>query len=178
MTDLHQQPRTPHDEPSGSGTAPLWFGEATHQPSSTAYDVHSTQELPAGPYAPAPAPVRTEPAQPGKARRTVELTTVALLAALLASGGTYAATRMDSTDAQKPSIAQSSSTPGRGTSSAPVVQADPQAPPRPATAAAVSPSVVGIALETPDGQGHGSRIILASAGNIPTNHPGAGGASA
>ncbi|SRR5580765_854805 len=178
MTDLHQQPRTPHDEPSGSGTAPLWFGEATHQPSSTAYDVHSTQELPAGPYAPAPAPVRTEPAQPGKARRTVELTTVALLAALLASGGTYAATRMDSTDAQKPSIAQSSSTPGRGTSSAPVVQADPQAPNWTATAAAVSPSVVAITVETSDGQGQGSGVILDSAGNILTNNHVVDGATA
>ncbi|MEO7071130.1 MAG: trypsin-like peptidase domain-containing protein [Nostocoides sp.] len=169
MTDLHQPRRMPH-EPSGSGTTPLWFGEATHNPSDAAYDVHSTQELPAGPHAPALAPVRTEPVPPGKVRRTAELTAVALLAALLASGGTYAATRMDSTDALNPSIAQSSSNPGRGTTSAPVVQANPQAPNWTATAAAVSPSVVAITVETASGQAQGSGVILDSSGNILTNN--------
>lgn len=181
MTDLHQQPRTPHEEPQhGSGTAPLWFGEVTQHPSSTAPDVGSTQELPAGPYPPAPAPVGTEPVQPGKTRRAVELTTVALLAALLASGGTYAATRMDSTDAQNPSIAQSSSTPGRGTgsASAPVVQADPQAPNWTATAAAVSPSVVAISVQTAAGEDQGSGVVLDTGGNILTNNHVVAGAQA
>ena len=85
---------------------------------------------------------------------------------------------MDSTDAQKPSIAQSSSTPGRGTSSAPVAQADPQAPNWTATAAAVSPSVVAITVETSEGQAQGSGVVLDSAGNILTNNHVVDGATA
>ena len=46
---------------------------------------------------PLPFPTRdgAEPAQPGNRRRWTELTAVAVLAALLASGGTYAATQLD-----------------------------------------------------------------------------------
>lgn len=188
MNDLDQStpdgPR-PTGDTGGVGTAPLWFGDdhasGQRSPFTTAPlpDPHHTQELPAGSFAPVSRQAPTEPTQPAKPRRWVELTAVASLAALLASGGTYAATRMGSTDAQNPSTAQSSSIPGRGTTgSAPVVQANPQAPNWTTTAAAVSPSVVAITATSSQGEDQGSGVILDAQGNILTNNHVVAGANA
>jgi putative serine protease PepD len=96
------------------------------------------------------------------------MTAVALLAALLASGGTYAATQLD--DSQSPSAASSSSSLGRGTDPGPVTQADPSNPNWTATAAAVAPSVVAITVEAGGASGQGSGVIIDDKGHILTNH--------
>ncbi len=174
MNDLDENPKDAR-RPADADGSPLWFGDsersaqAFHPTSSMATP---TQEIPAGPSAPVFTQGQTEHAQPAKSRRPVELTAVALLAALLASGGTYAATRVvGSTDAQNPSTAQTSSDPGRGTSSsAPVAQANAVAPDWTATAAAVGPSVVAIAAMTSSGEDQGSGVILDRSGHILTNN--------
>ncbi len=170
MTDESQNGT--RDTPSpGSDTAPLWFGEVspTGAPPSgrqtPTLDPAPTTELPVGPtHAP------TDPTQPGRTHRAVELTAVAVLAALLASGGTYAATRAESQDARNPSTASVSSSPGRSTTAPAVAQGNTQAPDWAATASAVMPSVVAIVVTSEAGTDAGSGVILDTAGHILTNN--------
>ena len=99
---------------------------------------------PGGPFGPSgPSGSQGSPAPRSGRRRTAELTAVAVLAALLSSGGTIAAARLFPVDAQSPSAASTTQL-GRGADTAPVVQADASAPDWSTTAAAVSPSVVSI----------------------------------
>jgi len=105
-----------------------------------------------------------EPAQSAKPRRLAELATVAVLAAVLASTGTYAATRGDTT-----SLAAQTST-STVTTAAPVVQANASAPNWSATAAAVSPSVVAITVTSSQGGGQGSGVIFDTKGHVLTNN--------
>jgi len=162
-------------------TAPVWFGQTQALPREGAVfsDPHlggygagatypPTAQPPAGPPPSAFTRDGAEPAQPGKRRRWTELTTVAALAALLASGGTYAAAQLNH-DAQSPSAA-SSSVLGRGTNSAPVVQADATNPNWTATAAAVAPSVVSITVASSSAEGQGSGVIIDGKGHILTNN--------
>ena len=105
------------------------------------------------------------PAQSAKPRRLAELVTVAALAAVLASTGTYAVTRIDSS-ATPAAQTRASST----TSAAPVVQADASAPNWSVTADAVSPSVVAITVTSGQGGGQGSGVIFDTKGHILTNN--------
>jgi len=90
---------------------------------------------------------------------------VAALAAVLASTGTYAVTRID--DSATPAAqTRASST----TSAAPVVQADASAPNWSVTADAVSPSVVAITVTSGQGGGQGSGVIFDTKGHILTNN--------
>ena len=75
---------------------------------------------------PSPSGAQPTPSARSGRRRTAEITAVAVLAALLSSGGTIAAVRLfpDSAHALTASSAQL----GRGTDSAPVTQADGAAP--------------------------------------------------
>lgn len=155
---------------------PVWFGQpdAPSHPSPggtpAAYGP-TTPQTPAGPPPPAPPRGGAEPAQPAKPRRWLELTTVATLAALLASGGTYAATQLGPEGAQTSSAAGSSSSLGRGTDAAPVQQADASNPNWAATSAAVSPSVVSITVGgTGGGGGQGSGVVIDDAGHVLTNN--------
>ncbi|WP_353951214.1 trypsin-like peptidase domain-containing protein [Knoellia sp. S7-12] len=137
-----------------------------HDAPTTWYGAHE----PAGPVFPPPpvpgaAPQNPEP-QPRQRRRVGELFAVAALTAALASGGTYAATQLGSQDSQNPSSAASSSSLGRGASTAPVSQTDSQAPNWTATAAAVSPSVVAIKTDS----GEGSGVIIDDSGHVLTNN--------
>jgi putative serine protease PepD len=123
-----------------------------------------------------PAPPEYQPAPPsgsskGAKRRVAELSLVALLAAGLASGGTYLATRPDPAAATSQSQAI---TPV----SAPVVQADGQTPDWAATAKAVSPSVVAIQIAGQSGEGEGSGVVIDKAGHILTNNHVVSGAGA
>ncbi|NHA67938.1 S1C family serine protease [Phycicoccus flavus] len=102
-------------------------------------------------------------------RRTAEITAVAVLAAILSSGGTIAAARLWD-DTQTPSAASSSTQLGRGTDPAPVQQADATAPNWTATAAAVSPSVVSITATLANGEAQGSGVVIDDAGHIVTNN--------
>jgi putative serine protease PepD len=108
------------------------------------------------------------PAQPAKRRRLTELTTVAVLAALLASGGTYAAVQLD--DSSQASSPVSTSSLGRGADTGPVVQADATNPNWTATAAAVAPSVVSITVKSGPGEAQGSGVIIDAKGHVLTNN--------
>ena len=97
-----------------------------------------------------------------------ELTAVAVLAALLASGGTYAAAQLG--DGSQPSSTASTSTLGRGADTGPVVQADATNPNWTATAAAVAPSVVAITVKSGQSEAQGSGVIIDAKGHILTNN--------
>ena len=155
-------------------TRPVWFGEApgpAHAPPGTAPGPFGAfPQSPAGPPPPAPPRGGAEPAQPAKSRRWAELTAVAALAAVLASGGTYAATQLGSAATQSSSTASAAPSLGRGTDTAPVDQADPNNPNWTATSAAVAPSVVAISVSSDAGGGQGSGVVIDREGHILTNN--------
>ena len=95
----------------------------------------------------------------------VELIAIAALAAVLASAGTYAATRGDLTTAPATQFRTSAAIP-----QGPVVQANPSAPNWSVTAAAVAPSVVAITVTNGQSGGQGSGVIFDGKGNILTNN--------
>jgi putative serine protease PepD len=120
------------------------------------------------PAAPAPGPK----ARPS--RGIGQLTAVALLAAALASGGTYAATRAATPAAP---VAAASTTTQNGTGTAPqVIQGSATAPDWTATAKAVAPSVVSITVTGRTGEGQGSGVVIDTSGHILTNNHVATGA--
>jgi putative serine protease PepD len=175
------QPGTPSQPETqshpGEPTAPVWFGQTQELPTQhPAFGGAPAGEHPAyppvfqPPAGPPPSvPIRdgAEPAQPANRRRWTELTAVAALAAILASGGTYAATQLG--DSQ-PSSAVSASTLGRGTDAGPVVQANANNPNWTATAAAVAPSVVSITVDTGQGTAQGSGVVIDGRGHVLTNN--------
>ena len=123
---------------------------------------------PAGPPPSFPTRDGAEPVQPGKRRRLTELTAVAVLAALLASGGTYAAVQL--ADGSQSSSTASPSTLGRGADAGPVVQASATNPNWTATAAAVAPSVVAITVKSGQSEAQGSGVVIDARGHILTNN--------
>jgi putative serine protease PepD len=131
---------------------------------------------PAGPPSPPASPA--QPDQRHGTRRVAELATVAVLAAGLASGGTYAVTRTSTAAVSSAGITQSqNANPAPAANPvAPVIQADGSAPDWAATAKAVSPSVVAIKVTSAQAEGEGSGVILDKAGHIITNNHVATGA--
>ncbi|MGL5908483.1 MAG: S1C family serine protease [Phycicoccus sp.] len=125
---------------------------------------------PHGPSGPTGATGDLGPRPASGRRRTAELTAVAVLAAILSSGGTVAATPLWGTETQNPSAASSGSTLGRGADTAPVTQADGSAPDWSATSAAVSPSVVAITASSGREGGEGSGVVIDDQGHIVTNN--------
>jgi putative serine protease PepD len=166
MSDQHGTPQwyTPHGSTQTAPRPPGTTGVSTPSQSSP------SAPPPQGPLGPAGPSGNGSPSpRPGR-RRTAELTAVAVLAALLSSGGTVAAVRLwDET--QTPSAASTSSTQlGRGTDSGPVAQADPENPNWSVTAGAVSPSVVAISARSAQGQGAGSGVVIDGSGHVLTNN--------
>ncbi len=151
--------------------APQWYaprGGTATDPRPVGSFGQPTEPVPTWP--PASGPATPPPARgPKRGRRVAELTTVAVLAALLASGGTIAADRIWSDGAQSATTGSAQDL-GRDTDAAPVVQADGSAPNWTATAAAVSPSVVAITATSSQGGGQGSGVIIDSAGHVLTNN--------
>ena len=150
--------------------APLWYDQTQPQPPFSSFPQVDPQPPvdPQTPAEPRPAVLTqpgVEPAQPAKPRRVAELVTVAVLAAALASTGTYAVTRLDGTAAPAAQAGSSATT-----SAAPVVQADASAPNWSVTAAAVSPSVVAISVTSGQSGGQGSGVIFDTQGHILTNN--------
>ncbi|HEX8971714.1 S1C family serine protease [Oryzihumus sp.] len=148
-------PVPPTSEPQP--TQPLWYGEHTAGPSQAA--------APQTPSTP-PPPVWTKAGadRDRRPRRLVELVSVAVLAAVLASGTTYAVTHTDTTTA-------TTSTSSLGASpSAPVVQANPSAPDWAATSGVVVPSVVSISIDSQQGSAKGSGVIIDKSGHVVTNN--------
>ena len=170
------QPNAPRQSaPLGyDQTQPLGYDQTQAQPQGPAYPPVAPQ-TPAEPHPAALTQTGAEPARPARPRRLAELVTVAALAAILASTGTYAVTRGNvpaSPAAATASQARGSAT----TAAAPVVQANASAPNWAVTAAAVSPSVVAIGVQSGQGSGQGSGVIFDTSGHILTNnHVVAGG---
>jgi len=173
MTDTHASPTwTSADSSPGpreGHSAPQWFDTAPGQP---VFGPTSPPRDPAGgqgagwpPVAASPLPQRSPRRRSG--RRLTELSVVAVLAAALASGGTYAATRLGSSST---SASGTSSSLGRGTDTGPVVQADPNNPNWTKTAAAVAPSVVSITNQLNSGVAQGSGVIIDTKGHVLTNN--------
>src|SRR5665647_2127946 len=163
-----QSPQPPEGAPEQ--TAALWYEQTQPQPPFSSFPPPD-QQTPVDPQTPAePRPAvltqpGVEPAQPAKPRRVAELVTVAVLAAILTSTGTYAVTRVDGTTAPTAQAGSSATT-----SAAPVVQADASAPNWSVTAAAVSPSVVAISVTSGQSGGQGSGVIFDTQGHILTNN--------
>ena len=189
-----EQPR--ESQPTEQHTAPLWYGEPTFgqrtttpnsdadtqetsgYPASQGYAGYAgstvpTQQIPGGgsPAYPQGPTTGSQP-DPGhpRNRRLTELVSVAALAALLASGGTYAATQLGSDTPASSTTSSSSSSLGRGTTSGPVKQADPNNPNWAVTSAAVTPSVVSIAMQSQGESGQGSGVIIDTKGHVLTNN--------
>src|SRR3954471_1454176 len=102
---------------------------------------------------------------------------VALLAAVLASGGTYAATQLGDQQTGTTTAATTTTSPNQNTSPT-VVQGNVSAPDWTAVSAAVAPSVVSINVTTQQGSGAGSGVIYDDQGHVLTNNhvvEGAGG---
>ena len=175
------QTPTPDSPQKPEQTQPLWYGEpsrqqAPHTGASPYQAGHPAPgEPPTSPWS-QPAANPAAEARPRR-RRWTEITSVAALAAVLASGTTYAVTHGDVT-ADTPTASTTST--NQLNQTAPVAQANPQAPNWSATAGAVSPSVVAIMVKSDQGGAQGSGVIIDSKGRIVTNNhvvQGAGGQS-
>jgi putative serine protease PepD len=142
--------------------------EATGAPYGEHAAYPNASQPPAGPPPAATTQGGAGHAQPGNRRRWAELSAVAVIAAILASGGTYAATQLD--DGAQASSTASTSSLGRGTGQGPVVQADAQNPNWTSTAAAVSPSVVSITVRAGNSGDQGSGVIIDDKGHVLTNN--------
>src|SRR6188472_2394642 len=135
-----------------------------------------TQQIPTGseyyqqaPPTPPAGHSFQKPEPPRRERRGLAGTAgVALLAAVLASGGTYAVTQLTDAPAGAPTAA-STTTQNQGTSPT-VVQGSATAPDWTAVAKAVSPSVVSIDVTTQQGSGAGSGVNLDDNGHVLTNN--------
>ena len=159
-----QSPQQP--EGATEHTAPLWYEQTQAQRQYPAFPPVVPQS-PTEPRLAASTQPGVELAQSAKPRRLVELGVVAVLAAVLASAGTYTVTRGDQSASPVTSpVAAASAT----TSAAPVVQANASAPNWSVTAAVVSPSVVAITVTGSQGGGQGSGVIFDTKGHILTNN--------
>jgi putative serine protease PepD len=152
MTQL-PPPQPPENEPQH--TVPLWQEQTPYPPYPPVPPVESSQ-----------APLRQPgPAQQANSRRLAELVVIAVIAAILASAGTYAVTRNNV--ASSPTVQSAISAP---TSPPPVLQANPAAPDWSAIARAVSPSVVAITVTSSNGGGQGSGVMFDAQGHVLTNN--------
>ncbi len=125
------------------------------------------------PVYPTPTPT---PSPRNKGSKGVgQLTAVALLAAVLASGGTFVATRY-AAPAPASTITAATTTQSNGSSSPQVIQGSATAPDWTATAKAVAPSVVSITVASAQAEGQGSGVVLDGQGHILTNNHVATGA--
>ena len=158
---LPQSP--PPSEGSSQHTGTLWYEQTQARPPVPS-SLPVTAQSPADSRAAALTQPGTEPPGLAKAHRLAELGAIAALAAILASTGTYAVTRVDNT----PSPAQTSAS--APSSAALVAQADSSAPNWSVIAAAVSPSVVSITVTSTQSSGQGSGVIIDTKGHILTNN--------
>src|SRR5664280_532551 len=164
---MTQQPpsQSPQQPPSQSPqpTAPLWYEQT--QPQYPPYSPVEPQ-APAGPGPATFAQPGAKPTSSAKPRRLAEAGAIALVAAVLASAGTYGLTRTGVASA--PAAVQTSAS--ATTSASPVLQANPSAPNWAVTAGVVSPSVVAISVTSSQASGQGSGVIFDTQGHILTNN--------
>ncbi|NUR17785.1 MAG: PDZ domain-containing protein [Dermatophilaceae bacterium] len=139
-----------------------------------------TQQIPQADYYSQPAPPSQpatpplgEGSRPGpkRDRRLGQTVSVALLAAVLASGGTYAVTQLDGQGTSTTTTPAATATTSTNQNSSPtVVQGNATAPDWGAVAAAVAPSVVSIDVTTQQSSGAGSGVVFDKSGHILTNN--------
>ena len=169
-----QQPQQP--DGGSQHTVPLWYEQGQGQEQWQQSQFHYPQyppEPPVASQAPAPgpsmpefSPPSREHGRPAKSHSLAEVAVIAVVAAVLASAGTYALTRNNFEQAPAAQISVNAPT-----SPAPVAQANALAPDWAVTAIAVSPSVVAITVDGgQNGGGEGSGVILDSQGHILTNN--------
>jgi putative serine protease PepD len=159
---------TEHTTPFGydlTQEPPLWYDNEQEQPRYPSYPP-AVSYSPTEPRPPVFTQQGAEPARLAKPRRFTELVIVAALAAVLTSAGTYALTRGDVAVSPQAVQSRSSAT----SSAAPVAQANADAPNWAVTAAAVSPSVVAIAVTSGQGGDQGSGVVFDTSGHILTNN--------
>ena len=125
---------------------------------------------PTPPGPPVPPTFQGGPKQPRKDRRIGQTATTALLAAVLASGGTYAAIQLTDQNTALNSTPTATSTTTNQQTSPTVNQGSATSPDWTAVAKAVGPSVVSINVTTQQGQGAGSGVIYDKQGHILTNN--------
>jgi len=163
MTQHPPLQSAPRSEGRSQDAGTIWYEQTrgqSHTPSSLPDPPFPAESRPAALARPGAATV-----QPAKLRRLAELGVVAALAAVLASTGTYAVTRVSTT--QSPTA---QTNPSATASASLVAQADSSAPNWSVTAAAVSPSVVSITVTSTQSSGQGSGVIIDTKGHILTNN--------
>ncbi|OFE14976.1 peptidase S1 [Humibacillus sp. DSM 29435] len=144
-----------------------WNGEPG-DPQRPAYGSYPDPTPPPPPPVPPLGEARNE--RPRPRRRFAETAGVALLAAVLASGGTYAVTQSRANGGTAATQSSSSTTNPNSNSSPTVVQGNALAPDWSAVAKAVSPSVVSINVTTGQGGDAGSGVVFDGSGHILTNN--------
>src|ERR1035437_4461430 len=171
-----QPPQPPQD--GSAHTVPLWQEQTQAQHPQYQYPQYPTEppvvsQTPAEQSLAEFTPPGAKPTRSAKPRRLAEAAVIAVVAAVLASAGTYALTRNNLASA--PAAQTSESAP---TSPAPVQQANAMAPDWAVTAVAVLPCVVAITVDGGQASGQGSGVIYDTAGQILTdNHVVAAGGS-
>ena len=164
---------TPPGPPQGSAPEPTWHDE---------YPGNAGPHTPATPWA-APGvgagstPYPPQPGQPGqpgqpvKARRRTPWLLAALVGLVVLALAAASIASFMSDDHTPANFSQSGGLPqGEQAPPAPVAQADASAPDWSATAAAVSPSVVSITVESGTSGGEGSGVVYDAKGHVLTNH--------
>src|SRR6478609_2931688 len=169
MSEQHPTPQwfTPG---GGTTTAPRYEGAGaptTEMP--VGYGAYGATPPPMGPRGPLGQPAPQAPAPKPAKRGVGQLTAVAVLAALLASGGTAAAAHYWADDTQA-GAASTSATQLGSNASAPVKQGTASAPDWTATASVVSPSVVSITATLAQGGAQGSGVIIDKTHVLTNNH--------
>ena len=169
MSEQHPTPQwfTPG---GGTTTAPRYEGAGaptTEMP--VGYGAYGATPPPMGPRGPLGQPAPQAPAPKPAKRGVGQLTAVAVLAALLASGGTAAVAHYWADDTQA-NVTSSSATQLGSNASAPVKQGSATAPDWTATASVVSPSVVSITATSSQGGGQGSGVVIDKTHVLTNNH--------
>ena len=166
MSEQHPTPQwfTPS---GGTTTAPRYQGAGA--PTTEMPVGYGATPPPMGPLGPLGQPAPQAPAPKPAKRGVGQLTAVAVLAALLASGGTAATAHYWADDSQAGATTPSASQLGSN-ASAPVKQGSASAPDWTATASVVSPSVVSITATSSQGGGQGSGVVIDTTHVLTNNH--------
>ena len=166
MSEQHPTPQwfTPS---GGTTTAPRYEGAGA--PTAEMPVGYGATPPPMGPLGPLGQPAPQAPAPKPAKRGVGQLTAVAVLAALLASGGTAAAAHYWADDSQASATTPSATQLGSN-ASAPVKQGSASAPDWTATASVVSPSVVSITATSSQGGGQGSGVVIDTTHVLTNNH--------
>ncbi len=170
MSEQHPTPQW-YTPSGGTTTAPRHEGAGA--PTSQIPTGYGATPPPAGPLGPLGQPAIPAPAPKPAKRGAGQLTAVAVLAAVLASGGTVAATQYLDNETSAATTSSSATQLGSN-ASAPVKQGSASAPDWTATASVVSPSVVSITASLAQGGAQGSGVVIDKTHVLTNNHVVAG----